>query len=138
MHLCTCACVIVYLARHAKPSCLSLCVCVCVCVCVSHMQCFRLYTRQFFDREMPNVTPPEIQRTSLAGTVLYLKSLALAIDVLTFDFLDPPSRESLEVGCVHTHTGAHTHTHARARVRTRSLKVRRLHIHMYTSFGFGH
>ncbi len=28
-------------------------------------QCFRLYTKQFFDRQMPDVTAPEIQRTSL-------------------------------------------------------------------------
>ncbi|KAG4109571.1 hypothetical protein ERO13_1Z049348v2 [Gossypium hirsutum] len=40
---------------------------------------------------------PEIQRSSLAGSVLYLKSLDLPdIDILKFDFLDPPSTESLE------------------------------------------
>uniref|UniRef100_A0A0D9XR97 RNA helicase n=1 Tax=Leersia perrieri TaxID=77586 RepID=A0A0D9XR97_9ORYZ len=40
---------------------------------------------------------PEIQRSSLAGSVLYLKSLDLPdINILKFDFLDPPSRESLE------------------------------------------
>ncbi len=61
------------------------------------MQCYRLYTKTFFDRTMPDVTPPEIQRTSLAGAVLQLKCMALDIDVLTFDFLDPPPREALEV-----------------------------------------
>jgi hypothetical protein len=61
------------------------------------MQCYRLYTKAYFDRTMPDVTPPEIQRTSLAGAVLHLKSLALDIDVLNFDFLDAPSKESLEV-----------------------------------------
>ena len=30
------------------------------------------------------------------GTVLHLKTLSLPIDVLTFDFLDPPSVEALE------------------------------------------
>ena len=35
-------------------------------------------------------TPPEIQRTGLAGVVLYLKSLPLDIDVLHFDYLDRP------------------------------------------------
>ena len=46
---------------------------------------------------MPTVTLPEIQRTSLVAAVLYLKSLRLLdIDVLAFDFLDPPEPESLE------------------------------------------
>lgn len=48
---------------------------------------------------MPDVTPPEIQRTSLVGAVLYLKSLQLpGLDVLDFGFLDPPAQEVLEVG----------------------------------------
>eukprot|EP00983_Pelagomonas_calceolata_P130012 1161654-Pelagomonas_calceolata.AAC.5 len=65
------------------------------------MQCFRLYTRNFFDRQMPDVSTPEIQRTSLAGAVLYLKTLTLDVDVLSFDFLDKPQKEALEVGlCV--------------------------------------
>ncbi|RMZ55894.1 hypothetical protein APUTEX25_003860 [Auxenochlorella protothecoides] len=41
-------------------------------------------------------TAPEIQRTSLAGVVLYLKSLPLNIDVLGFEYLDPPARPALE------------------------------------------
>lgn len=36
-------------------------------------------------------TAPEIQRTSLVSAVLYLKSLALEVDVLGFDYLDPPA-----------------------------------------------
>ncbi|KAL6757999.1 DEAH-box nuclear pre-mRNA splicing factor [Haematococcus lacustris] len=59
-------------------------------------KCFRLYTKQFYDRIMPDVSAPEIQRTSLAGAVLYLKSLRLQLDVLDFQFLDPPSRDALE------------------------------------------
>ncbi|KAL4856425.1 putative pre-mRNA-splicing factor ATP-dependent RNA helicase DEAH4 [Chlorella vulgaris] len=58
--------------------------------------CFRLYTKKFFEREMPDTTAPEIQRTSLVAAVLYLKSLPLSIDVLAFDFLDPPAAESLQ------------------------------------------
>ncbi|KAL4440347.1 hypothetical protein ABPG75_003348 [Micractinium tetrahymenae] len=59
-------------------------------------KCFRLYTKKFFEREMPNTTLPEIQRTSLVGAVLYLKSLPLNIDVLGFDYLDAPAAESLQ------------------------------------------
>lgn len=39
---------------------------------------------------------PEIQRTSLAGTVLYLKTLPVPVDVLRFDFLDRPDEEQLK------------------------------------------
>ncbi|GKD08187.1 hypothetical protein Tco_1187872, partial [Tanacetum coccineum] len=40
-----------------------------------------------------DATVPEIQRSSLAGSVPYLKSLDLPdIDILKFDFLDAPSR----------------------------------------------
>jgi len=45
-----------------------------------------------YREEFVDATIPEIQRTSLAGSVLYLKSLDLPdIDILKFDFLDPPS-----------------------------------------------
>ena len=54
-------------------------------------KCYRLYTSNFFERDMPNVAVPEIQRTSLLTTVLSLKSLPLPVDVLAFDFLDAPS-----------------------------------------------
>ena len=54
-------------------------------------KCFRLYTQKFYEREMPAVTVPEIQRTSLLSATLYLKSLPLDVDVLAFDFLDPPA-----------------------------------------------
>ena len=40
---------------------------------------------------MAAATTPEIQRASLTTAMLYLKSLPLDIDVLNFDFLDPPS-----------------------------------------------
>ncbi|OVA15404.1 Helicase [Macleaya cordata] len=60
-------------------------------------KCYRLYPSDVYLEEFSDVTVPEIQRSSLAGSVLYLKSLDLPdIDILKFDFLDPPSRESLE------------------------------------------
>jgi len=52
--------------------------------------CYRLYTKKRFDRDMPSETVPEIQRTSLVGSTLYLKSLSLDIDVLGFSYVDPP------------------------------------------------
>lgn len=60
-------------------------------------KCYRLYPSTVYQDEFLDVTVPEIQRSSLAGSVLYLKSLDLSdINVLKFDFLDPPSSESLE------------------------------------------
>ncbi|KAJ6801817.1 putative pre-mRNA-splicing factor ATP-dependent RNA helicase DEAH4 [Iris pallida] len=60
-------------------------------------KCYRLYPAVVYNEEFLDATVPEIQRSSLAGTVLYLKSLNISdIDILKFDFLDPPSRESLE------------------------------------------
>jgi hypothetical protein len=47
-----------------------------------------------YEKEFLEATVPEIQRSSLAGSVLYLKSLNLPdINILKFDFLDPPSRK---------------------------------------------
>ena len=54
-------------------------------------RCFRLYPKHTFEREMPHAQKPEILRSSLLGIVLHLKSLAIALDILTFDFLDPPA-----------------------------------------------
>ncbi|XP_078434276.1 RNA helicase family protein isoform X2 [Wolffia australiana] len=60
-------------------------------------KCYRLYPYKTYLEEFLDATIPEIQRSSLAGTVLYLKSLDLPdLDILRFDFLDRPSRESLE------------------------------------------
>ncbi|KGN62367.1 probable pre-mRNA-splicing factor ATP-dependent RNA helicase DEAH4 isoform X1 [Cucumis sativus] len=60
-------------------------------------KCYRMYTSMDYQEELLDVTVPEIQRSSLAGSVLYLKSLDLPdIDILRFDFLDPPTSESLE------------------------------------------
>ncbi|XP_038714325.1 probable pre-mRNA-splicing factor ATP-dependent RNA helicase DEAH4 isoform X2 [Tripterygium wilfordii] len=60
-------------------------------------KCYRLYPSRVYEEEFLDVTVPEIQRSSLTGSILYLKSLDLPdIDILKFDFLDPPSSESLE------------------------------------------
>ena len=47
-------------------------------------------------------TVPEIRRTNLSNTVLYLKVLGLT-DVLGFDFLDPPSADQLCEALVELH-----------------------------------
>ena len=52
--------------------------------------CYRLYSKEFYDKDMRDISLPEIQRTSLVSTVLYLKSLEMDIDVLNFEFLDKP------------------------------------------------
>lgn len=60
-------------------------------------RCYRLYPSMVYEDDFLDATIPEIQRSSLAGSVLYLKSLNLPdINILKFDFLDPPSSESLE------------------------------------------
>ncbi|TDH67414.1 hypothetical protein CCR75_000420 [Bremia lactucae] len=56
-------------------------------------KCFRLYNKTSYD-EMAQETVPEIQRTNLANTVLYLKLLGIQ-DVLGFSYLDPPDEDSL-------------------------------------------
>lgn len=56
-------------------------------------QCYRLYTRTYFEKKMPDTTTPEMCRTSLSGAVLQLKALGLpGLDVLSFGFLDPPEQ----------------------------------------------
>lgn len=51
-----------------------------------------------YQKEFLEATVPEIQRSSLAGSVLYLKSLNLPdINILKFDFLDPPSRKTHQI-----------------------------------------
>ncbi|XP_047957914.1 probable pre-mRNA-splicing factor ATP-dependent RNA helicase DEAH4 [Salvia hispanica] len=60
-------------------------------------KCYRLYSSVAYKDDLLDATIPEIQRSSLAGSILYLKSLDLSdINILKFDFLDPPSFEALE------------------------------------------
>ncbi|KAJ3119254.1 DEAH-box ATP-dependent RNA helicase prp22 [Nowakowskiella sp. JEL0407] len=49
---------------------------------------YRLYSRDSFE-EMEPETLPEIQRSSLIGTVLQLKKMGIH-DILSFEFIDPP------------------------------------------------
>lgn len=62
----------------------------------------RLYSREYFQKDMPGETVPEIRRTSLISTVLNLKRLGID-DVLHFDYMDPPEMDrlvdALKVGC---------------------------------------
>ncbi|XP_057329367.1 ATP-dependent RNA helicase DHX33 isoform X2 [Microplitis mediator] len=57
-------------------------------------KCYRTYTKEEFAqmREMPI---PEIQRCSLVGIALQL--LAIGIDITTFDFMDKPPKEAIDV-----------------------------------------
>jgi HrpA-like RNA helicase len=49
---------------------------------------YRLYSRDTFEEMEPD-TIPEIQRSSLIGTVLTLKAMGVN-DILGFEFVDPP------------------------------------------------
>jgi len=55
--------------------------------------CHRLYTERAMLAELYETSIPEIQRTNLSNVVLLLKSLN--IDVMIFDFMDPPPKETL-------------------------------------------
>ncbi|KAK6429530.1 hypothetical protein LTR95_014321 [Oleoguttula sp. CCFEE 5521] len=57
-------------------------------------KCFRLYTKWAYYNDLPESTTPEIQRTNLNSVVLLLKSLGIN-DLITFDFMDPPSPDML-------------------------------------------
>ena len=54
---------------------------------------YRLYSREAFSEMTPD-TVPEIQRSSLIGTVLNLKKIGIE-DVLNFEFIDAPDPELL-------------------------------------------
>lgn len=55
--------------------------------------CYRLYTEESFN-DLAETTTPEIQRCNLNTVVLQLLALGIS-DILGFDFMDPPSEESL-------------------------------------------
>lgn len=57
-------------------------------------KCYRLYTELSYLREMTPNTVPEIQRQNLSNTILMLKAIGIN-DLLGFEFMDPPSRESI-------------------------------------------
>lgn len=57
-------------------------------------KCFRLYTPETFNTELPESTYPEIIRSNLSAVVLQLKTLGVE-DLVHFDFMEPPSPESM-------------------------------------------
>lgn len=59
-------------------------------------KCIRLYSERYYQDQMPNSTVPEIKRVNLTSTVLTLKTLGIQ-DVIEFDYLERPDRESIEL-----------------------------------------
>lgn len=57
-------------------------------------KCFRLYTESAYRNEMSPTTIPEIQRINLGMTTLNMKAMGIN-DLLSFDFMDPPSPQAL-------------------------------------------
>eukprot|EP00931_Biecheleriopsis_adriatica_P109528 TRINITY_DN83790_c0_g1_i1.p1 TRINITY_DN83790_c0_g1~~TRINITY_DN83790_c0_g1_i1.p1 ORF type:complete len:711 (+),score=145.11 TRINITY_DN83790_c0_g1_i1:35-2134(+) len=57
-------------------------------------KCFRLYTLETFEKELPESTYPEIIRSNLSSVVISLKKLGVD-DIVHFDFMEPPSPESM-------------------------------------------
>ena len=60
-------------------------------------QCYRLYTEDFFLKDMEESTPPEMLRTNLTGFILTLKALGVD-NILAFDLMDTPSVDALSHG----------------------------------------
>ncbi|GAA0173236.1 RNA helicase [Lithospermum erythrorhizon] len=57
-------------------------------------KCYRLYTESAFHNEMSPTSIPEIQRINLGPTTLNMKAMGIN-DLLSFDFMDPPSPQAL-------------------------------------------
>ncbi|CAK9144132.1 unnamed protein product [Ilex paraguariensis] len=57
-------------------------------------KCYRLYTESAFHNEMSPTSIPEIQRINLGMITLSLKAMGIN-DLLSFDFMDPPSPQAL-------------------------------------------
>lgn len=56
-------------------------------------KCFRLVTEVMY-QEMPDFSPPEMQRVNISAAILQLKALGID-DVAHFNYLSPPSPESM-------------------------------------------
>ncbi|KAK0414678.1 hypothetical protein QR680_011563 [Steinernema hermaphroditum] len=56
--------------------------------------CYRMYTLGYFRKQMKKSNPPELLRTNLAGSLLYIKATGVH-DLLEFDFIDPPKLEHM-------------------------------------------
>ncbi|KAG0091246.1 ATPdependent RNA helicase [Podila epicladia] len=59
---------------------------------IKNGKAYRLYTEDCFQKNMRQVSVPEIQRSNLAGMVLQLKALGIE-NVLRFDFMTSPPAE---------------------------------------------
>lgn len=57
-------------------------------------KCYRLYTEEAFDKELPISTYPEILRCNMSNVVLQMLALGI-YNPVKFDFLDPPAPESM-------------------------------------------
>ncbi|GAB2291838.1 hypothetical protein Dimus_026089 [Dionaea muscipula] len=57
-------------------------------------KCYRLYTESAYKNEMSPTSIPEIQRINLGTTTLMMKAMGIN-DLLSFDFMDPPSPQAL-------------------------------------------
>ncbi|KAL5730344.1 RNA helicase [Ranunculus cassubicifolius] len=57
-------------------------------------KCYRLYTESAYRNEMSPTSVPEIQRINLGATTLQMKAMGIN-DLLSFDFMDPPSPQAL-------------------------------------------
>ncbi|XP_027111863.1 probable pre-mRNA-splicing factor ATP-dependent RNA helicase DEAH9 isoform X1 [Coffea eugenioides] len=57
-------------------------------------KCYRLYTEQYFLKEMSAEGIPEIQRSNLVSSVIQLKALGID-NILGFDWLASPSSEAM-------------------------------------------
>ncbi|ONI21642.1 hypothetical protein PRUPE_2G077900 [Prunus persica] len=57
-------------------------------------KCYRLYTESAYRNEMSPTSIPEIQRINLGTTTLTMKAMGIN-DLLSFDFMDPPSPQAL-------------------------------------------
>ncbi|XP_029312987.1 ATP-dependent RNA helicase DHX8-like [Cottoperca gobio] len=66
-------------------------------------KCYRLYTERAYRDEMLTTNVPEIQRTSLASTVLSLKAMGIN-DLMAFDFMDAPPMETLIIAMEQLYT----------------------------------
>uniref|UniRef100_A0A7E4ZXY9 RNA helicase n=1 Tax=Panagrellus redivivus TaxID=6233 RepID=A0A7E4ZXY9_PANRE len=72
-------------------------------------KCFRLYTAWCYKHELEDQPTPEIQRTNLGNVVLLLLSIGIN-DLVHFDFLDPPPKETLIAALEHLYAlGALNH-----------------------------
>ena len=57
-------------------------------------KCYRLYTKESYEKELKKSSIPEILRSNITSVVLNLLKLGIQ-DLVHFDFLDPPAPETM-------------------------------------------